>query len=63
MENEELLCCKCKLPLVNKRVTFKYLSYTLSEELPQCPKCGQVYISESFVKERIESVEAQLEEK
>ncbi len=58
-----LKCGLCNVELVNKKVSFIYLDYKISEEVPCCPKCGQVYLSEEIVKSRVARLEQLLEEK
>ena len=60
---EELICCKCDVPLVSKRINFDYLAHNFFAEIPACPVCGQVYVTESLAKGKIAEVEKQLEEK
>lgn len=61
--NEKLICCKCQKELEMKKVDFSYLGHTFFTDLPSCPECGMVYISEELVKNRISEVEMQLEDK
>jgi len=60
---EKLECCKCKAPLVTRRINFEYLGHNFFAEIPACPVCGQVYVSEELVKGKIAEVEKNLEEK
>jgi len=59
----EIICDKCKEPLVNLKTRFIYLGHELHSEIPRCPKCGQVYLSEEMVKGKVADVEASLEDK
>lgn len=59
----KLLCFRCRKELVTARTDFTYLGHTFFTEVPRCPECGQVYISEELVKSRISDVEMQLEDK
>ena len=59
----EIICAKCKVPLVNKKARFLYLGHEMHSEVPRCPKCGQIYLSEELVRGRIADVEASLEDK
>jgi RNase P subunit RPR2 len=61
--NEGLICCKCNVPLVPSKTSFSYLKHNFSEDMPKCPKCGQVYISETMVRDRMIPVEQMLEDK
>jgi hypothetical protein len=60
---KKLICHKCKIELELKKTNFTYLGHTFFTELPKCPECGLVYISEELVKGRISEVEMQLEDK
>jgi len=62
-EYENLECCKCKVPLVKRRTNFEYLAHNFFAEIPACPVCGQVYVSEQLAKGKIAEVEKNLEEK
>jgi uncharacterized protein with PIN domain len=57
------LCLKCNLPLEPRKVRFFYLGYSFNTELPRCPGCGQVFLSEELVKEKVAQVERSLEDK
>ncbi|MEG2174768.1 MAG: hypothetical protein RR135_04710 [Oscillospiraceae bacterium] len=58
-----IMCCKCDCPLVMGTIVFGYMGFTFNRELPHCPKCGQVYISEDLVNGRMLDVEMELEDK
>ena len=58
-----LICCKCNKELEMKKTDFSYLGHSFFTEVPRCPGCGQVFISEELVKSRISEVEMQLEDK
>lgn len=60
---EEILCGKCNIPLEIGKKDLTYQRQTISADLPKCPKCGQVYISEKLVKGRMFEVEKALEDK
>lgn len=62
-DSTNLKCCKCDKEMELKRTNFSYLGHTFYTDLPKCPQCGQVYISEDLVKGRISEVEMQLEDK
>lgn len=62
-ENKKLLCYTCQKELEFKKMDFTYLGHTFFTDLPRCPECGLVYISEELVKSRIAEVEIQLEDK
>jgi len=56
-------CCKCDRELVAKKIVFEYLGHSVSHEVPACPKCGKVYISQELAEGRMSEVEQQLEDK
>ena len=58
-----LLCCKCRVQLVPGTTNFAYLKHHFAADVPKCPQCGQVYISEELVTGKVAQVEAQLEDK
>lgn len=60
---EQLICDRCGKELVIGEVKFTYLDFDFRENLPKCPQCGQVFLSEEFVNTKVVSVEEQLEEK
>jgi len=60
---EKLICGKCQTGLVMKKVNFSYLAHNFATEIPACPKCGQVFISEQLAKGKMAEVEKNLEEK
>ncbi|HZJ74539.1 MAG TPA: YgiT-type zinc finger protein [Perlabentimonas sp.] len=62
-DTEKLICNKCNKELEPIKTNFSYLGHSFFTDLPKCPKCGMVYISEEFVKSRISEVEMQLEDK
>lgn len=62
-EKKKLICYKCNKELELKRTDFTYLKHTFFTDLPRCPQCGLVYISEELVRGRISEVEMQLEDK
>jgi hydrogenase maturation factor HypF (carbamoyltransferase family) len=60
---ETLLCHRCKVPLIAQKTFFKYLGHSFHTDIPTCPKCGIVFISESLAKGRMAQVEQELEDK
>ncbi|MDR0616573.1 MAG: hypothetical protein LBG29_07165 [Synergistaceae bacterium] len=63
MAEKKQKCCKCNLYLEPSKTTFIYLGQHFSQELPRCPSCGQMYISEEMVECKIAEIEQVLEEK
>ncbi|MFZ4462990.1 MAG: DVU_1557 family redox protein [Bacteroidales bacterium] len=62
-EKKILVCFKCNKELELKKTNFTYLGHSFFTEIPRCPECGMVYISEEMVKGRISDVEMQMEDK
>ncbi len=62
-KQETLSCHRCKIPLEPKKTFFKYLGHSFHTDIPTCPKCGLVFISESLAKGRMAQVEQELEDK
>ena len=63
MQGEKIICHPCQVPLENARVNFTYLGHVFHTDLPKCPQCGQVFVSEDLVKGKMADVEAELEDK
>jgi hypothetical protein len=59
----ELLCAACQTPLVLAKVNVAYLGNAFPVDLPRCPSCGQVYVSEELALGKMVEVEKQLEDK
>jgi len=62
-EKLQLECGKCDRELVLKKVVFEYMGHTVAHEVPVCPNCGRVYISEELAEGRMAEVEQLLEDK
>ena len=62
-DNKNLICHKCNIPLEQRKTEFTYLNFTFNADLPGCPVCGSVFISEDFAKGKMTSAEMELEEK
>ena len=58
-----LKCLKCNEYLIPTKTNLKYLGHKLSYELPCCPKCGKVFVSEEIAKGKMHEVETELEDK
>lgn len=63
MEEKKVICFKCQKELELKKTNFSYLGHSFFTEVPRCPECGLVFISEELVKGRISEVEMQMEDK
>jgi len=58
-----LVCAACDLPLTMGKVEASYLGQRFPVELPRCPSCGFVYVSEELALGRMLKVEQALEDK
>ena len=56
-------CRKCKVNLVVGPVTLSYMGNRMTADLPQCPVCGFVLISEELALGKMAEVEQVLEDK
>lgn len=56
-------CEKCQEKLTAGKVTVAYLGNRFVTDLPVCPSCGQVYISEDLATGKMAEVEQLLEDK
>ena len=63
MKEDELFCMKCDARLVPLKTTFTYLKHEFYVDIPRCPVCGQVYVSEELAKGKMSEVETSLEDK
>jgi predicted RNA-binding Zn-ribbon protein involved in translation (DUF1610 family) len=65
MEQRQLkvICAKCGVEPVLRKTLFDYLGNTFSHEVPVCPKCGKVFISQELALGKMSEVEKQLEDK
>ncbi len=60
---KEVICAKCNVPLVTAKAVFKYLGHEVTSDVPKCPVCNQVYLSEELVYGKIAEVEKEFEDK
>ena len=60
---DNLVCLKCNRELELIDVVANYLGNRLTDKMPGCPECGQIYISEETVNGKIADVESTLEQK
>lgn len=63
MDNNEILCIKCNRKLEEAKAKFNYLNREMHSDVLKCPNCGQVYLSEQLVEDRIRQIESALEDK
>ena len=59
----DLVCAACDLPLEMGKVEATYLGQRFPVELPRCPSCGFVYVSEELALGKMLKVEQALEDK
>ncbi len=59
----EWQCLKCRQNLVLGQVTVEYMGNQFTTELPKCPACGLVLISEETAMGKMAEVEQILEDK
>lgn len=57
------ICVRCQVPLEIGKVNVGYLDSAFPVDLPRCPNCGQVLISEEVATGKMAEVEKQLEDK
>jgi hypothetical protein len=62
-ETGRFMCMRCAVPLVVGSVEASYLDHAFPVDLPHCPVCGFVYISEELAMGRMLKVEQALEDK
>lgn len=58
-----LICARCNVRLEPKKTAFQYMNYEFYEELPCCPRCGQVYLDEQIVRGKMHQAEIEVEDK
>ncbi|EJW10674.1 hypothetical protein A33M_4179 [Rhodovulum sp. PH10] len=59
----DLVCVACDRPLEVGRVVGSYLGQRFEVDLPRCPGCGFVYVSEELASGKMLKVEQALEDK
>jgi predicted RNA-binding Zn-ribbon protein involved in translation (DUF1610 family) len=62
-ENKVIICFKCQKELKPTKTYLSYLGHSFFADILKCPECGEVYLPEDLVKNRIADVEKQLEDK
>ncbi|NPV92487.1 MAG: hypothetical protein HPY50_17115 [Firmicutes bacterium] len=56
-------CFRCGVPIETGRVTVTYMGSSFPIDLPRCPKCGLVLITEELARGKMLEVEKALEDK
>jgi hypothetical protein len=59
----ELICAKCGVALSQAETDINYLGYNFRVELPKCPICGRIFVSEKLAYGRMRELEEMLETK
>ncbi len=59
----DLVCAACNVALDMGKVEATYLGQRFPVELPRCPSCGFVYVSEELALGKMLKVEQALEDK
>jgi hypothetical protein len=59
----DLVCAACNVPLQIGKVDASYLGQSFPVDLPRCPRCGFVFVTEELAYGRMLKVEQALEEK
>lgn len=62
-EDLQWQCSQCGCALQSGSVTVEYMENRFSTELPKCPDCGLVLVSESVAMGKMAEVEQILEDK
>jgi hypothetical protein len=57
------VCGRCKVPLVQAKVSVEYLGSAFPLELPRCPGCGYVFVGEALAIGKMLQAEQALEDK
>jgi hypothetical protein len=63
INQQNLVCAKCRASLKPGNVTLSYMGSNFPVELYKCPTCGLVYIPEALATGKMQQVEAALEDK
>ena len=58
-----MLCFKCNLELEPSKVNLEYIGHRVVQEFLRCPGCGNMFIPESDVLNKMQKVEMALEDK
>lgn len=56
-------CARCKVPLAPGPVSVTYLGSVFPLEIPKCPQCGFIFVSESLATGKMLQAEQALEDK
>lgn len=59
----DMICCGCDAVLEMKKTVFEYLGMSFSYDVPCCPKCKKVFISQDLAEGKMAEVERMIEDK
>lgn len=62
-ETSEWTCTKCDKPLELSTVKLKYMEETFGVDIPACPVCQRIFVSEEDATQRMRMAEKMLEDK
>lgn len=62
-EAGRFVCMRCNVALEVGKAEASYLDHAFPVDLPRCPKCGFVYISEELAMGKMLKVEQAMEDK
>lgn len=57
------VCGRCNCALEIKKVSVSYMGSSFPVDLPVCPQCGQVFVTEELAVGKMAEVEQTLEDK
>jgi hypothetical protein len=57
------ICNRCKLPVETQKVRLQYLRTIFALQLPACPRCRMILISEELATGKMAEAEQALEDK
>jgi ribosomal protein S27AE len=57
------VCGRCNKALILKKVNVSYMGSSFPVDLPVCPECGQVFVTEVLATGKMAQVEQTLEDK
>lgn len=63
MDTGQLICDKCRVNLEPDKIILSYMGFQFTVDIPKCPVCGLVYLSEELVKGKVADLEKSLEDK
>ena len=58
-----MICVKCDVELTPSKVNLDYLGHRITQEFLACPICGNLFIPEEIVSDKMQKLEIQLEDK